>query len=488
MGQNKTLSRSYTVSPIGTNTPGVPPGTAPNNGADFGADTPGTTTSGLQEALNAISSGGVVTDIGGIVNGAPVPYQLTAGVHATGHGQKVVFNGSSIIQAQSTFTSIYVIAPFDDETANNYHSIRWIGNGATIDANSVPISLISNGVVSIANIAAPGYTAPANSPPSYDCVFDGFNLINLIDPDGLRVQCTNNPSPTKISSPTYDQTLRRCVFRNLKIVYLNLEPPPGSPSAPAGIYVGGSVRQVLFEDIDVDMSANLYYQEGEPVFVRANQGDLRSVVFRRCRFNCASTNYSHIELQGAAFGNKYASQVSGFDQTTKYVSFQDCEIQGPSGYNNQFITLADDDYTGITLAYLNFYEFLRCKFISNSSDTMDILFETNGNPSFVDPFGYFRVRDSDSLSSPYYDNSNQPLYHRDPGDGALIPVGPSPFLFMNEAGTDVVVFVSAGSGSISEIDVDSQNTGLTGGAFVLAPLHSIKVTYSGSIVMAEAMR
>lgn len=50
---------AITVSPIGLGTSGV---TIANNGADYGPDTPGTTTSGIQEALNAVSAlgGGTV--------------------------------------------------------------------------------------------------------------------------------------------------------------------------------------------------------------------------------------------------------------------------------------------------------------------------------------------------------------------------------------------------------------------------------------------
>lgn len=54
-GPNVSISKFITVSPVGLVSPGV---IAPNNGADYGPDTPGTQTSGIQEAINAGNGGG----------------------------------------------------------------------------------------------------------------------------------------------------------------------------------------------------------------------------------------------------------------------------------------------------------------------------------------------------------------------------------------------------------------------------------------------
>jgi len=60
----------------------------PNNGADFGPDSDTTGTSGIQDALNSISAGGMVYIYG---EGTAAEYSLTQALHNTGNQQVVWF-------------------------------------------------------------------------------------------------------------------------------------------------------------------------------------------------------------------------------------------------------------------------------------------------------------------------------------------------------------------------------------------------------------
>lgn len=91
----------FTVSPVGTSQ-----GYSTNNGADFGPDTSGTMTSGIQEALNAISGvpGGTVYCLAG-PNPASYPFILKVPIGNTGNDQDVVFESGSKVQVATTRNS-----------------------------------------------------------------------------------------------------------------------------------------------------------------------------------------------------------------------------------------------------------------------------------------------------------------------------------------------------------------------------------------------
>ena len=96
------------VSPIGLGTPGV---TIDNNGADFGPDTPGTTTCGIQEAINAVSAIGggsvrlaatadtafTITSPITIPSGVRLQSDAWSGEGYTLAGGQFVFTSSSVI-------------------------------------------------------------------------------------------------------------------------------------------------------------------------------------------------------------------------------------------------------------------------------------------------------------------------------------------------------------------------------------------------------
>ncbi len=470
---NKALSRSYTVSPLGLGDPGV---VAPNNGADFGPDSllnnvgPGlTVTGGLQEALLAIASGGRVVDIGGGT------YKVSASVHGTGDDQELVLNGSSTLSIQSggSWTVLgSVLVPFSDGGTNNWSRVHWHGNGVTVAGNAV------HGPFAVFNLGNVAFATASPNRMSSECVFEGFNLQRNVD-TGLAMIGANGPG----FIPTFDQTIRQVLVREVMITYD--ESATGSPSGPAGIYVGGSAREVQFEDCFVDQTAATGMTDADAYFVRSQYGNVARIRFLRCAAKTQGGNRC-FELQGSTNGPPPPTLAC----ITEYLTFEDCDFIGGTW------NLIDDDLGAGIYSYVNNIEFKRCLFSGQSPNA--VLCETGtanpgivfGNPPNVQsigyPLGYVRFIDCDLDGLAWSSFLSGSLTNRTPGQS--IPISflftASPATYTNgqsptSQGGDIEVcdqLVTVAGGFSVGVQVDGQPSGGPG-AYLVRAGHSLTLTW-----------
>ncbi len=161
-----------TVSSIGTLT--TPASTLPNNGADFGPDTPLTATSGIQEALNAVVNGGTVYIQGGT-------YTLNGPISQTGSYQVVNFEAGTTLQIGSMFPTSglgtwagVIIVGWNLANTEAYHHCYWYGNGTVLNLSGIP-----NNVYGIA-IVGNGPMNGGPSPAPFMLRVDGFEDLRKL--------------------------------------------------------------------------------------------------------------------------------------------------------------------------------------------------------------------------------------------------------------------------------------------------------------------
>jgi len=462
---NNDRVRRVTVSPVGiANTLGV---RVANDGADFGPDTAGTETGGLQEALNAISGGGMVAVTGcGTIT-------LKKSIIATGNGQTVSFNASTSTVASGGGTTITgtgcqtinltpgspynsggVFLPFYDGVSHNYSQIRWFGNGVTVNVNKVPSSAFY-AVFDCRNVAY----AIAGTMTSQSVV-DGFNVVGVM---GTGVALIGTLSTVSGVSPTpTDQTIHEVVLSNLSIAY-----DATAPGSPTGIYIGGNARQILVEHCVVDQRLASLITDADAFFVTSDHGaSVRHLAVRDCLFFAyplLSFPYNHpFELQGSTF-------QSGV--TTEYISFADSEF-----VNGQ--SLIDDHNITAYSSYIDNVEFLRCRF---SGSTVKFYGQAPPNPIFFGPvssnypLGYIRFVDCNlggtSWTTPTTPTSfsTGTLAYRSPGQ-CLDISSLFPGSYTNgEYQTGVT------DGSVPEYGVSDQMITVSGGTGVTITIDSVPV-------------
>jgi hypothetical protein len=436
-----------TVSAIGTSQTGIA-----NDGADFGPDTKGTQTNGIQEALNSIAStGGVVYCVN---NGT---YTISASIFSTGNNQALVFEAGCFLNLNTggSFNGGGVFYPFSNSSSHNYSGIRWIGNGTTVNTNAL------TGVYTIFNCGNVSYSSAGSC--TSDGLLEGFDVTNVAI-TGLAMICSNGAG----YNPTYEECIRQVILRFISISYAS-----AASSSPSGLYIGGSARQVLVDNCIVDQTGSSL-SSADACFLRSQYGNVSHIVFRSCAFIAANSSDSPLEVQGA-------DNAGGC--TTEYVTFEDCEFD--NGYS--FI---DDDYGSSYFSYVNNIEFLRCRF---GSSTME--FEaapSNGSLAYGWPLGYVRFVDcylgAQSWSS--FVGSSPPLSNRSPGQGvnitSIFSSGGSGTTYTNGQlatglNSEVETFdqeILVGGGSGVSISIDGQSTGLHAGSFLLRAGHSITIDFS----------
>lgn len=462
MLSNKNLSTTFTVSPIGLthNNPGGV--VAPNNGADFGPDTPGTATSGLQEALNAIPNGGTIVDIGGGT------YTITTSVRATGSNQVLLFNPSSAINLPTTGTSYDsgsgttvnpgVMFPFTNNlvtspggiTGYNYSHNRWIGNGIIIQANG--------------NSALPPILSCSNVP--YDTSGSGATLDGVVDgfdfSDVLATALQMGISNTSTFPTPWANRIRQVAIRNVNVV---LGQASGSGTGIGAIQIDGGVTQVYFEDCSVDMTAlGSSYSGFIGLLLRANWGDVRNVAFYRCWIgtNSTLTDFPLI-IRGGDVSSSEATSV-------QYLLFQDCEFDTSSVST----IIVEDSVSPATVAFVNNIAFERCNFLpTGTSYQVQFVNVVSSN------FGFVRFVDCNlnGLAWPYFANGN--LTNRSPGYAVNISsvFTSSGYTYYNTDGIDELIVVD-NTGAGMTISVDAVQIGDTSGAFFLRTGHFITLSWT----------
>ena len=180
-----------------------------NNGADFGPDTPGTTTSGIQEALNFLSEGGTVYCQNGTFN-------VSSPLINTGSDQQVIFAAGSVIEfdpsttpwTTSTGRAVLIMVGTNNGSNPgvgnyaNYSHCKWLGYGTSINANLAG-SGASQGGAAVFGVVQAGLQQGSGIAVGEDIEIDGFTLQNV--PATAVVVCVENYEDiTALTNPTQD--------------------------------------------------------------------------------------------------------------------------------------------------------------------------------------------------------------------------------------------------------------------------------------------
>jgi len=265
---------SVTVSAVGTAA-----GFSTNNGADFGPDTLGTTTSGIQEAINYVvaqggETGGVVLSAGTFVVSATI--NVAAPVTIAGQGRALtviqmansanlnalIFAGNSSLEAHSAKLGISRLT-IDGNKSNQSSGTPGSGQGAgalliglyadgsTVHAVRI-INSWDNGMY-ILGVTSPNATAPSNVTPGDPTFIHVSDLVtencgNTVSPVLDYGAGFDNGSGTRVVIDGYTGS-----GNGTGIVITDLG---GNASTTASnVFVSGSVRDGIFNGSDATLSS-----------------------------------------------------------------------------------------------------------------------------------------------------------------------------------------------------------------------------------------
>jgi hypothetical protein len=444
----------------------------PNNGADWGPDNDTTGTMGFQDALNSISSGGMLYVYGA---GSAVPYEITQALHNTGNGQVVWFEPNAVILNNITQGSAgdgaSIIYPFSNTTypsgspqgtpTAGYANCYWVGNGAGVNGNSVA----TNVAVQV-NVVGP---LSGGTTVAYDCEFGGFNLTNVAG-GGLSCVCSNGHG----STPTDLQTNHNIRFYQITATFSSSAVASNS-GIPCGV---NSCNRIVFEDLDFDCSAFPNFDYSNP-FVWSAQGNTHNIVFRRCHFKGNGISGQVLELQGSGVsGGAPSSSV------TSQILFEDCIFDSgassvvSAGSGGGYI---DDNNNVSENAFVTDIEFRRCFWINNG-----IEFQSNASVT-ANPYGYIRFQDCRNMPGSFtsYLPSRWPINASNPP--LTITVGASPFTYPSATNPSLAdpfpETVVVEGGTVTTITFDGVATGVKSGVFQLHPGDYLTVTYTAAPTM-----
>jgi hypothetical protein len=441
-----------------------------NDGSDFGPDTMGTTTYGIQEALNFIA------ETGGLVycrNGA---YALKSPLMNTGSNQVVVFApGCSVmfnvdttpISADGRYFLILVGSNLgtNPTTYVNYSYNAWYGNGSVINANGVYAD--TSDTCNLFGIVQAGLDTTMSPPPAgSQFIIDGFFGQGLTN--SIVYICVQNYQ--KFTSPTpYANQVR-----NVRISRLDAE-WDGSTQNGSGLVINGSARQCLIEDCKLDCSEMEDTANGvSNLFIHSNAGDTSQVVVRRSTFlgplaEPIEPNQT-IEFQG----NDTSISPGTVESNCYNLSVEDCVFDA----QNEGLVAFIDDYESNSgnVGWVYNVSLERCQLLNGG---------INYNSRSTGILGYIRYTDGTIPPSTTAD-----LLERSPGDGgmSIASAVTSGVPWQNMFGFDVRVNVYSSSGSISAISVNGIGTGVTSGSFVIRTGDTLTLTFSGSpTIQAQAL-
>lgn len=324
-----------TVSPLGAVVTGVT-----NSGADFGPDTPGTSTSGIQEALTYISGGGTVF----LTSGS---YNLTSPISNTGNSQTVIcasgvtlnFSNSSsspYLNWNGDLGDIWVGCNFVTASGGTgqaaYHDCRWFGNGAVINCSGFNYigsnqAVVGNSGEVVFNVQV--YAQALGTLPEYNIEIDGFALSNF---GGAALLLATNSFADDSGSPPLQTQWRNVRVARINAVMAQNNYHQAGKTFGTGVFFG-ECNGVVVEDCIIDCSN--VPSTGTPdvsnCFVSCQRGGpTQNITFRRCRFNSgaggASTNPgSCLEVQGANTGSG-TGRGNTFD-----IRFEECVFVSGAG-------------------------------------------------------------------------------------------------------------------------------------------------------------
>lgn len=483
---NLNLSTVFTVSPIGLNHNNPGGVVALNNGADFGPDTPSTSTGGLQEALAAISGGGTVVDIGG--GGAAYPYYLTESVLGTGSGQTLIFNPGSCIQLvfndSSSFNAYGALQPCTNGNSTspaNYSRVRWLGNGVTVNGGNPTNQMANPNCIMYIGGIQPNYNA--SDPPTYgtvpgsrDVLVDGFQFTNV--GVATTVFCGGSMAGSSWggTNPPIDSCLRSTVVRRL---YASNSTGSDTALDQACFWMTGAAHYIRIEDSVFDQSGQPNLSQPVSCFVRSNHGATSNVTFDRCYVAAASNSNSAeaFEFQGGDNAAQAANSSPNW-AITQFIAVRDC-------WANTGFTFVDDDFGASSLQiYVNCIEFLRTRFYNNLSAPVTAAIEFGSSSTGPFPFGYVRFTDCDLsafAAGGWSSFATSSLTARSPGSAVSLNsvFSSSGFTYYNVDGNDEVIVVD-NTGSGVSVMINAVQVSNTSGAFFLRTGHFIKVSWGST--------
>jgi hypothetical protein len=345
----------------------------PNDGDDYGPDSPGTVTSGIQEALNGIAT------TGGYVFCRRGTYVITSSIVQTGNNQTVFFEpgcvisfgaGASLLTDPSVQGYSFVIHVAGGGTASNMQNFSncfWYGNGCTIQQNGLSGPNTTNTL----HIANWGLDDSASAPlPSLNIVVDNF-VINGVSNTSFYIGVGNFQSGV-----TYARQMANVRVSRITATWSS------SDTGASGFCLQGSARQVLLEDLDLNASAVPSGVDYSNCFARANAGDCTQIVIRRSRFKNNGSSGQVLELQGNSSAINPSQSRSLHD-----VLLEDCVFDSGASSGSPFGGSGGgyiDDNNGTSgVGFVYNIEFRHCQFVFAG-----INFQSAGTQ-----FGYLRFTD-----------------------------------------------------------------------------------------------
>ena len=437
-----------------------------NDGADFGPDTPGTSTSGIQEALNFLTAGGTVH----CRNGA---YSVSSPLINTSSNQDVIFEPGAVITFASGTTPLtsnwgraaLIVVGTNNGTSPatyvNYSHCRWIGYGVTINASLAGASA-GNGGAAVFGVLQAGLVEGTSITPGEDIEIAGFTLQN-VPSTAVIIAVENYTNITALSHPVYSYQIG-----NVRVSRITANWPVSGTGSVFGLVVSGSARAVAFEDCVMDASQVGSANARSVLFIDASAGEAQEIRVSRCTFKCGQVGNS-FELQG----NTYVVGTSAQKKSLHEVLIEDCIFDSGAStvkYSGGGGGLIDDNGAtpvANTPGYVYNVEFRRCYFVNAGVTT-----KTQGDGT--SQFGYLRFTDGSAPGG----FAGTPLLGRGPADPGITPTVTSGVNVTNTYGFPVRLIVNPNTATGLSVSINSISAGSSGGTFVIREGDTYNISWS----------
>lgn len=423
---------------------------------DYGPFTSGTSTSGFQEALDNGS---------GVYYVRAGTYTINEGVAPTADYTVVIFESGVTIN--STLPSATVLFNFSsvstitDTTHNTNPSatpfifIAYRGNHATINL------VQNNSNASAFGCIGSGNNGTAQSTQSSFLYIDDF-VINISGTAG---------SNAIFFSAGYAVTVTPSLLNSVHNVYVSNLHIKSTVSGGVASVIScyGGVNTAYFNNIMIDGSgiANTV-TDYSLLSAYSKSGATTNVYFQNIVLISNGEIGQIFELQGC-------TETTG-TVITQNVKFVNCQFVSPSSgvvYAGSGGAFIDDNNGTSNGSYVNRITFDSCVF-----NKVGITFQNTSTY-----FGFVRFINTTVTST-------GTLNGRTGNYTTAITVGPSPFQYYSSSdGMDEIIIVTGGT--VTQIDINGINTGLTSGAFILPNgpgtlSCNIKVTYTAAPSMYKS--
>lgn len=419
---------AITVSPTG-----LVQGQAPNNGANFGPDTRGTTTCGIQEALNAAaaSGGGRVLCLVGVFNvSSPL---IFAGPYTTLEfepGCSLTFaNGLAGTEPGSWYSGLAASTPAgliwmgsDPTSGAAYSHQHFIGSGLQLNFGSNdPSGSPQSGILLM-------FAGQASSPAFSGGVSD-ISIEGVIGVGGIsnfvRI-LQDNFGKTSVPYSTFPRFL---LLKDVEFTAYTQENLNNTESST--LYIEGGIESRV-EGCRIDCSLIPSSYGYDPLNLSAAAGEVFHWYFGHCYFKGNGSSGQCAEFQGSAVGTRASDGLH--DCVLEQCTFDSGASSGAPGAGGGGIEIDDAAAVQPAEAFVYGLEFRQCLFV------------------FTGCTMYF---------------SSQ-----------TVSAGASPWTYTNSSRATQLLILSGGT--ISSITVNSEPTGQTTGQFLLRPGDTATVTYTAA--------